>query len=82
MKKLSYSCQIVTCACHTIVTYLFAASQAYDVTLLNFAVGRMYMSMVGRGRGMTGTRKVGRVLVPETRPKLRIPAGIVKHCMK
>jgi len=28
---------------------------------------------------LTGTRKVERVRVPETRPKLRMPAGIVKH---
>jgi len=26
IKKLSYSCQIVTHACHTFVTYLFAVS--------------------------------------------------------
>jgi len=47
-----------------------------------------YLLMQARA-GVTGTRKVGRVRtggngyrLPEIRPKLRMPAGFVKHSMK
>jgi len=57
-------------------------SVALDVDHLLVSCVQSLFALRTLSRGVMGTRKVGRERVSKTRPKLRIPAGNVKHYMK